>query len=1039
MTLPTAGAVEYDWQARTNPVNIYAPSCDLGSSFADGVYGELMIYRRLVERRVYLESGTLTGTTEYTAPVLTDGSPNLVVTATEKDASAALLRSTVSTFWGTPLGSAAIASLGYSSWKEGRQVQQDRKDSVGTTLQSTVNTWMNRRDSDNVSIDPGTTFARPNDPRLTGVTRTLGAVSATTSMAYSLDAFNNLLERCEGDFQGGAGSRCYQWSFETSPAYTATSVHLRSLVTSERTGTGSGGGFVRQSETKYGYDASPSIDRTSVVEHDPARGPSFTTRGNRTSIETYLDNPVSADPWVRTNLIYDIAGNITQITHPGVKTAEGTTRPVTTVTYDDAWAPNGGASGGPTFAFPTVINHPGGLQTSATYYFNLGRIAKFVDPNGRETAFQYGGVNLISGTTDPNGVDALDRLTRVVHPIGETAYVYTANSTTAQRTLDDTSTLAAVDQFDGLGRLQKRTEPNQASVERQYDALGRVYRISNPSAGPATLWTTMSYDALDRILDVQYPDMAVMRTRYTNNETLTRDPSDKWKKVVSDAFGRINAVIEDPAASMALEGLSNAGGSTFTTSYLYDARNNLTSVDQGGRNRSFSYDSMNRLKTASSPETGTSVQEGGTNQNGTTRYDYDDAGNVITSQDAAGLAINYVYDIRGRVASKKYSDGTMPDVLYCYDGSTLIGGVCGAAPANAAAKNLKGRLTMTSNGVSDQQLTEYDALGRVLQSVQKTGPDSYPFLYRYNNLALKSVQYPSLRTVGYGFDPFGQVTSVAAGSTQYVTAVSYADHGAIAGLTLAGGNRYEKTCFNARLQPSAMLLRSQAPGLGDCNDATGNLATLTFAYGGTANNGNLVLQSISDGVGWSTQQTYGYDKLNRLSWAWESPDWKRTYAYDPWGNRWVDSDPAKTFGLVVNPNTPQAAEKFSVKNRLVSGVAGDYDLRGNQLRFNPYTLGYDADNHVKTVASGATPVASYDYDGDGRRVKRTIGSWMTTFVYDAFGQLAAEYEAGTPPADKPAADCTTCYLFVDHLGSTRAVYDSTGVRSRHDYLPRTSS
>jgi hypothetical protein len=40
---------------------------------------------------------------------------------------------------------------------------------------------------------------------------------------------------------------------------------------------------------------------------------------------------------------------------------------------------------------------------------------------------------------------------------------------------------------------------------------------------------------------------------------------------------------------------------------------------------------------------------------------------------------------------------------------------------------------------------------------------------------------------------------------------------------------------------------------------------------------------------------------------------------------------------------------------------------------------------------------------------------------------------GRPP--DAVADCTTCYLFADHLGSTRAVWDGTGVKARYDYLP----
>ncbi|MGH9655853.1 MAG: RHS repeat domain-containing protein [Bryobacteraceae bacterium] len=73
---------------------------------------------------------------------------------------------------------------------------------------------------------------------------------------------------------------------------------------------------------------------------------------------------------------------------------------------------------------------------------------------------------------------------------------------------------------------------------------------------------------------------------------------------------------------------------------------------------------------------------------------------------------------------------------------------------------------------------------------------------------------------------------------------------------------------------------------------------------------------------------------------------------------------------------------------------------------------------------------SYAYDGSGQRVQKSGPGGTTTYVYDAFGNLAAEYGAA------PSAPCTTCYLSYDHLGSVRLVTDqNANVVARHDYLP----
>ena len=96
---------------------------------------------------------------------------------------------------------------------------------------------------------------------------------------------------------------------------------------------------------------------------------------------------------------------------------------------------------------------------------------------------------------------------------------------------------------------------------------------------------------------------------------------------------------------------------------------------------------------------------------------------------------------------------------------------------------------------------------------------------------------------------------------------------------------------------------------------------------------------------------------------------------------------------------------------------------------------------------------TFTYDGFGQRVKKTPWSGnATVYVYDIFGQLAAEYANGTSwsrdyirwaggqvIATENASGvglCTTCYLSYDHLGSVRLVTDQNGVvKARHDFLP----
>ena len=96
---------------------------------------------------------------------------------------------------------------------------------------------------------------------------------------------------------------------------------------------------------------------------------------------------------------------------------------------------------------------------------------------------------------------------------------------------------------------------------------------------------------------------------------------------------------------------------------------------------------------------------------------------------------------------------------------------------------------------------------------------------------------------------------------------------------------------------------------------------------------------------WTTLQQYGYDALNRLT-TFNDGTATETNNYDAWGNRW-----ATVSGLTPSPLTPADASWFSPGNNRLSNLG--YDEVGNQTQVNPYTLTYDGEGHVMTVASAS--------------------------------------------------------------------------------------
>ena len=99
---------------------------------------------------------------------------------------------------------------------------------------------------------------------------------------------------------------------------------------------------------------------------------------------------------------------------------------------------------------------------------------------------------------------------------------------------------------------------------------------------------------------------------------------------------------------------------------------------------------------------------------------------------------------------------------------------------------------------------------------------------------------------------------------------------------------------------------------------------------------------------------------------------------------------------------------------------------------------YDAENRQVTAnLNGA--VSNYAYDGLGQRVSKTTGVGTanpvtTTYVYDQWGNVAAEYATQSTPSP---CGTPTCYVTQDHLGSTRMLTDNVASGSvvRYDYQP----
>jgi RHS repeat-associated protein len=1034
VVLPTGGAIEYDYAAGLTNGNA-SGTINFGLTYGGGAM-DWQIYRRVIERRTYANGTTLESKTTFSRPESVVGSTLGYVVVDQMNAAGTLLARQKHYFHGSAADSldntGIFASLAYPGWKEGREWKTEMLDDDGATVLKRVeHTWQQPVAGSTWPLtQPETSdVAKPNNPQITQTVTTLVDTNQVTKQTFTYDQYNNQTNVYEYNYGAGVVGTLVR---RTSSTYVTTnvvggvtynyqtdpSIHLRSLPKQTSVYDAAG---VEQARTTFEYDNYTAttnhaalVARTGISGLDSSFTTSYGKRGNTTAVTRYLLTNGAMTSSISTYQQYDAAGNV-------VKTIDGLGNQ-TTFSFNDCFgSPNAEAhlNASPielstqySYAFPTLVTNASGHTTYTQYDYYTGKAVDVEDANGVTSSVYYND-DLDRPTQVINAADDLALRSQTTYNYDDTYHIVT---TTSDLSDFGDNRLKSQTLYDGLGRTtetrQYETATTYITTKQAYDALGRVSKVSNPyRSGQTILWTTSAYDALGRVISVTTPDSAIVSTVYSGNTVTVTDQAGKDRQSTTDALGRLTQVIEDPGT----------GGLNYTTTYAYDVLGNLKTVTQGSQTRSFTYDSLSRLKSTVNPESGT------------INYVYDNNDNLTQKTDARSISITISYDVLNRPTLKNYSD-TTPDVAYFYDAQTLPTGAPSFVRGAATGK----LVAVTTGGTSVGSYYGYDGLGQTLRRIQQTDSVNYLVEAAYNKAgAMTGETYPQVpghsgrRTVSYSFDMAGRLSSLTTAATTYaaaasLTGISYAPHGGLASETL-GNNLVHALIYNNRLQPTQFKLGTTA--------APTSVLNLSYNYGTTANNGNVL--DVTNTIGtWTTKQIHTYDALNRLDATQETNGsttiyWTEDEAYDRYGNRW-------------EVNAGIASLTFNAQNNRITSAGYVYDAGGNLTNDTVHTYGYDAENRIRTVDG---VMNTYQYDGEGRRVRKyfPLGE-QVRFVYGISGQLIAEFETTSGAVKKeyiyggsgllatiePVTG--TRYTTADHLGSPRILTSSAGaVVSRHDY------
>ncbi|MBS3138832.1 VCBS repeat-containing protein [Candidatus Woesearchaeota archaeon] len=384
-------------------------------------------------------------------------------------------------------------------------------------------------------------------------------------------------------------------------------------------------------------------------------------------------------------------------------------------------------------------------------------LQQITSPLGHTTTYDYDeGTGNILSETDANGIpityeyDVFGRQTKVIRPydssLSPTLDItyetdgHAPESITTKQKGDSTHIYESSTFYDGFGNtIQVRMNAGSTIVtDFLYDAKGRRAAESTPYtstgmayAAPQTVpKSTISYDAVDRITNVLYPDGTSQQTRYDHLTEQFVNENGHVKDLLYDAHGRIIEVHEYNE------------NERYTTQYEYDAADAVTRiVNDKGQTIVYDYDGIGRKTQLNDPDMGRWT------------YEYDDE-NILEQTDNRNITVSFAYDDDGRMTRKSSLNETN---TYIYD--TQLNGTLSEVhgPVNKKySYDQRKRVIQEDTIIDGQTFTTTNQYNTADQVAKRTYANAQEVIFSYDTAGRVSAVNPSLSSVTY--NAFNQPT-----------------------------------------------------------------------------------------------------------------------------------------------------------------------------------------------------------------------------------------------------------------------------------------
>lgn len=583
---------------------------------------------------------------------------------------------------------------------------------------------------------------------------------------------------------------------------------------------------------------------------------------------------------------------------------------------------------------PTTITFADGTTLGAEYD-SVGRVSARTDARGQRWTFGRDGTGWITTETDPQG--------------GSISYVR-----------------------NGKGQVLSKTDADHRLTVYTYDAAGRLLTTTYPDGSVETLVrdlagnVTQKTDVFGRVTTYSYQNYGDQNQAAVgaSSYSYARDPQGRIASA-TDPLGNTTGYQYDPTSGKRT-GVTLPMG--LTSSATWSGEVATTLVDFDGRITTQSFDGRNNLTFRALPDgSGERIEYTASGKRiqlldgplGQTRFAYDSQERLLKRTESDGRTLAYGYDAGGNVQQIQSPAGTLALGHDAYDRITSVTDVQTQTTTFAFTPGGMLKTITRPNGVRTDLVV--DLAGRVKSITHSNaGGVIASYAYDYDQYGQrKHVTESTGRTVVYGYDDFGRLTSEAATVAGVTTSTTYVYDPA--------GNRSTKTVTRPdgstqtttySYDPNSRLL---AEAIAD--SATG-LSAVTYSWD---NSGHLLERDRP-----GETLALGYDGVGRLTSAVVTRGAQQStvlYRYDYLNN------------LVHTVRDGVATNHLVDSNRLVSQVVADTDYTTGAVTAS-YAYG---NTPVSVTTSGGTFYFLADGQASTRLVVDSSGNVVAAYDFDAFG------------------------------------------------------